>query len=321
MTTALIPQDEEARAPLAAVLAQAQDYVRHAKAAATWRAYQSDWRDFERWCLAHTLAPMPAAPQTVALYLSDLAQRCKVSTLQRRLAAISQVHQAVGVVSPSSAGPVRLVMAGIRRAKGTAQTAKAPVVTATLQAMLRTLPDRLIGQRDRALLLVGFAGALRRSELVGLDVGDITFPREGMVITLRRSKNDQEGQGRTIGIPLGANPDTCPVRAVEAWLQAARITSGPVFRAITRHGQLRPGRLSDKAVALIVKRAAQAAGLDPRAYAGHSLRAGLATAAAAAGVSERAIMNQTGHKSVAVARRYIRAGSLFRENAAAAVGL
>ena len=321
MPDALIPHPAAPLAPLADVVDQAQAYVRQSKAASTWRAYAADWRDFERWCAAHDVPALPAAPQTVALYLTDLSQRCKVSTLQRRVSAISQAHQAAGAESPIRGGPVRLVMAGIRRAKGTAPTAKAPAVTATVQAMVSTLPAGLIGARDRALLLLGFAAALRRSEVVGLNVDDIAFPREGMVITLRRSKTDQEGQGRRIGIPLEANPDTCPVRALKAWYAAAGITEGPVFRAVNRHGQVRSGRLSDKAVALIVKRAAQAAGLDPKDYAGHSLRAGLATAAAAAGVSERAIMNQTGHKSVAVARRYIREGSLFRENAAAAVGL
>ncbi len=167
---------------------------------------------------------------------------------------------------------------------------------------------------------MGFAAALRRSELVGLDVGDVAFTREGLVISLRRSKTDQEGQGRKIGIPAGMHPATCPVKALRAWLGAAGLEDGPVFRPLTRGGAVRTGRLSDKAVARIVKRTAQAAGLDPNEYAGHSLRAGLATSAAAAGVSERAIMQQTGHKSIAVARRYIREGSLFRENAAGAVG-
>ena len=143
----------------------------------------------------------------------------------------------------------------------------------------------------------------------------------GLPYNIRRSKTDQEGAGRTVGLPYGSTPLTCPVRAYEDWLTASAITSGPLFRPITRHGTLRPRRLTDQSVALIVKRAATAAGLNPRDYAGHSLRAGLATAAAMAGVSERAIMAQTGHRSVLMVRRYIREGSLFRENAAAAVGL
>ena len=144
---------------------------------------------------------------------------------------------------------------------------------------------------------------------------------EGLVVTQRRGKTDQEGEGRKIGIPFGRSPETCPVRVVREWLAMVAIMSGSVFRSVNRHGQVQPGRLSDKAVALVVKRHAPAAGLDPARYAGHSLRAGLATAAAAAGASERSIMNQTGHRSVAMVRKYIRDGQLFREHAAAAVGL
>ncbi len=321
MSTAITPQSAGAISPLADVAEQAKDYARGAKAPNTRRAYAADWRDFVSWCAAHDLPSLPAAPEAVALYLTALAERCKVSTLQRRISAISQAHQAAQLEPPTRSLAVRTVMAGIRRAKGTAQAGKAAAVTDTIRMMVGTLPSSLLGLRDRALLLLGFAAALRRSELVGLDVGDVAFTREGLVITLRRSKTDQEGQGRTIGIPPGANAATCPVRALKAWLKAAGIEEGPLFRPITRHGRIAASRLSDKAVALVVKRTAQAAGLDSAMFAGHSLRAGLATSAAAAGVSERAIMAQTGHRSVAIARRYIREGSLFRENAAAAVGL
>ena len=212
-------------------------------------------------------------------------------------------------------------MSGIRRTKGTAQRGKAPAVTSVVRAMVEGAPDRLLGLRDRALLLLGFAGAFWRSELVALDVEDLEFTAAGLVVTQRRSKTDQEGEGRKVGIPYGANPDTCPVRAVREWLDEAAVTLGPVFRSVNRHGQVQPGRLSDKAVALVVKRHAPAAGVDPARYAGHSLRAGLATAAAAAGASERSIMNQTGHRSLPTLRRYIRDGQLFRDNAAAAAGL
>lgn len=214
-----------------------------------------------------------------------------------------------------------MVWAGIRRTKGVAQQGKAPAVTADVRAMVAALPDTLLGLRDRAILLLGFAGAFRRSELVDLDREDLEIGSEGITATLRRSKTDQEGEGRKIGIPYGVRPETCPVRAILAWLDAAGIEDGPMFRSVNRHGQLQPGRLSDKAVALVVKRQAQACGLDPARYAGHSLRAGLATSAAAAGVQERTFMAQTGHRSEKMVRRYIREGSLFRENAAAAVGL
>ena len=300
---------------------QARDYARQAKSHNTRRAYASDWDDFARWCQPYGFVPLPAKPETVALYLTALADALKPSTLGRRLATISQVHQVAGHETPTTAAPVRLVWAGIRRAKGTDQHGKAPAVTPELRRMVDTLEDSLIGVRDRALLLIGFAGAFRRSELVGLDVKDVHCGHDGLTVFIRKSKTDQEGQGRKVGIPYGSHPHTCPVRAYAGWLEKCGLTEGPVFRSVTRHGKLQPGRLSDRAVALIVKRAAEKAGLDPDKYAGHSLRAGLATSAAQAGVSERSIMAQTGHKSVVVARRYIRDGSLFRDNAAAQVGL
>jgi integrase len=169
--------------------------------------------------------------------------------------------------------------------------------------------------------LLGFAGAFRRSELVGLDIEDCAFGKDGLTITLRRSKVDQTGVGRKIGIPYGSNPETCPVRTVQAWIEQASITGGPLFRSINRHGQLKPGRLSGLDVARIVKKLVKRAGLDSAKYAGHSLRAGHATSAAIAGASERSIMNQTGHRSVQMVRRYIRDGSLFRENSAGKLGL
>lgn len=318
--TSVMEQGQVAMQP--GLARQAHDYAAHSRAANTQRAYRNDWHDFTSWCKTQGLQPLPAAPQTIALYLTARAETHRVSSLQRRLSAISQAHQAAGFPPISTREePLHSVWMGIKRAKGTAQEGKAPVVTEDLRRMVATLPDSLLGIRDRALLLLGFAGAFRRSELVNLDVADVNMTRDGVIITLRRSKTDQEGQGQKIGIPYGSNPATCPVRALEAWLEASGITEGPLFRPINRHGQLQDKRLSDKAVALVVKRQAEAAGLDPSKYSGHSLRAGLATAAAAAGASERAIMRQTRHRSVLMVRRYIRDGSLFRENAAAMVGL
>ncbi|MFN3649728.1 MAG: site-specific integrase [Armatimonadota bacterium] len=316
-----IVRSEEAATALASLAGQARDYIGQAKAENTLRAYRADWRDFTAWCERAELSALPAAPQTVALYLTDRAETCKVSTLQRRLSAISQVHEVAGYGSPTKSSPVRLVWQGIRRAKGVAQQGKAPAVTADIRSMVAALPAGALGVRDRAILLVGFAGAFRRSELVGLDRGDVELTRPGVTVTLRRSKTDQEGQGRKLGIPYGSRPDTCPVRALLEWLEVSAIVEGPLFRPLNRHGGILEGRLSDKAIARVVKRAAEAAGLDPTRYSGHSLRAGLATSAATAGVSERAIMQQTGHRSVGMVRRYIREGCLFRENAAASVGL
>lgn len=304
-----------------------------AKADNTKKAYKRDWDHFMEWCSSYNVAYLPADPNVVANYVTDLKEhRYKASTIQRRLSAISQAHQMAGYDSPTKTNVVRIVWAGVRREIGTAQKGKSPAVIDDVRLMVNSLPDTLLGVRDRALLLVGFAGAFRRSELVSLNVDDVEITREGLVVYLRKSKTDQEGEGRKIGIPYGSHPDTCPVRALEDWLEEADIQSGPLFRALNRHGQIlgerrdKNGRhyserLSDKAVARVVKRTAEAAGLDSTKYAGHSLRAGLATSAAVAGVSERAIMAQTGHKSVNMVRRYIREGNLFRENAAASVGL
>jgi integrase len=307
-----------ALAPLAEA---AREYMAGAKAAATKRAYSADWRDFRSWCSLRAVPSLPAAPQTVVLYLTELSATRKVSTLVRRLSAISQAHQVAGFESPAQSAAARTLMAGIRRAKGTAPVVKAPTLIEDIRAMLATLPAGLSGTRDRALLLTGFAGAFRRSELVALDHADLEFNARGLVVTLRRSKTDQEGHGRKVALPYGSTFETCPVRSMQAWLEESGITDGPLFRAINRHGQMQSGRLSGVAVARIVKRCIGAAGLDPSNYSGHSLRSGFATTAAIAGASERAIMNQTGHQSTKMVRRYIRDGNLFRDNAAAKLGL
>ena len=300
---------------------EAHGYLAQAKADNTRRAYKADWNDFEAWCRERGLSALPAAPETLAVYLTALARTRKTGTLRRRLSAISQAHRAAAQDSPTSHESVRALWAGIRRAKGLAQQGKAPALVEQVRAMCESLPPDLLGTRDRALLLLGFAGALRRSELVALDVSDLQATAAGLVVTIRRSKTDQEGAGRKVGIPRGTSKQTCPVRSVGAWLQAAGIKEGALFRPISRHGQVRESRLSGQSVALVVKRRAQAAGLEAQRLSGHSLRAGLATSAAMAGASERSIMSQTGHKSVQMVRRYIREGSLFRDNAAASLGL
>jgi site-specific recombinase XerD len=302
-------------------LEQAREFARQSKAENTLRGYRADWRDFCGWCDAHALSPLPASPETVAAYIADCAGRLKVGSIQRRLNAIAEAHKATGLDSPTSTGMVRNTLKGIRRALGTATAPKAPTLTDDIRAMVDATDAGIIGARDRALMLLGFAGAFRRSELVGLDIADCAFGKDGLTVTLRRSKTDQDGAGRKIGIPYGANPETCPVRTVQAWLAEAGADAGPLFRSINRHGQVQAGRLSGIDVARVVKKLAVRAGLDAAKYAGHSLRAGHATSAAIAGASERSIMKQTGHRSVQMVRRYIRDGSLFRENSAGKLGL
>jgi integrase len=307
--------------PLADIANRASEFAHQSKASNTLRAYRADWSNFVEWCKAHNQGALPADPETVALYVTDISTTHKPGTLTRRLSAISQAHQIAGIESPTSSAKVRLVMAGIRRSKGTSQKAKTPVLVEDLRRMVASLPDGLLGVRDRALLLIGFSGAFRRSELVALNFADAAFTREGLVVTIRRSKTDQEGEGRKIGLPYGSHVETCPIRSLQEWLEKSAITEGPLFRPINRHGQMASIRLSAAAVAKIVKKYAKAVGLNATEFAGHSLRSGLATSAAMAGASERSIMNQTGHRSVNMVRRYIRDGSLFRENAAAVVGL
>jgi integrase len=302
-------------------LQQVRDFIRASKAESTIRGYRADWRNFCGWCESHGVNPLPASPETVASYIANCAGRLKVGSIQRRLNAIAEAHKAVGLDSPIHHAMVANTMKGIRRTLGTAPAQKAPTLTDDVRAMIDSTDAGIIGARDRALVLLGFAGAFRRSELVTLEVEDCAFGKDGLTITLRRSKTDQDGAERKIGIPYGSNPETCPVRTIQAWLEIADINSGPLLRSINRHGQVRAGRLSGIDVARVVKKLAERAGLDAAKYGGHSLRAGHATSAAIAGASERSIMKQTGHRSVQMVRRYIRDASLFRENSAGKLGL
>jgi len=302
-------------------LEQVREYIRASKAENTLRGYQSDWRDFRAWCESHWLCPLPASAETVASYIAECAGRLKVGSVQRRLNALAEAHKAVGLESPTHGPIVANTMRGIRRTKGTAPAQKAAALTDDIRAMIDASDAGIIGARDRALILLGFAGAFRRSELIGLDVEDCTFGKDGLTVTLRRSKTDQQGAGRKIGVRPVWYPETCPVRVLQAWMEQAGIVTGPLFRSINRHGQVQPGRLAGIDVARIVKKLVERAGLDADKYAGHSLRAGHVTSAAIAGASERSIMNQTGHRSVQMVRRYIRDGSLFRENSAGKLGL
>lgn len=309
--------------PLDRLEQQAREFIEGAKAENTRRAYRSDWRHFEAWCRLQGLEPLPARPETVTLYVTALAADHKPASLTRKLTSITKAHQAAGVPSPATMqhAVVSEAMKGIRRALGTAQPGKEPLLTADLLAMLDALDDGLLGTRDRALLLVGFAGGFRRSEIAQLDVEDISETEDGLVIRVRRSKTDPEGKGATVALPYGSAAATCPVRSYHAWIAAASIATGPVFRAVDRHGRIARNRLDSGSIARIVKWAAGAAGLDPAVYAGHSLRAGFATQAFLNGVAEVSIMRQTRHKSLNTLRKYIRDRSLFRDNPAAKLGL
>jgi integrase len=304
-------------APLAKLVDRARNYAADSRAGSTKKAYLSDFRSFEAWCGSQGVVAMPARPELVALYataLADVGRR--VSTIERAVTAIAQVHRARGVDWPRSHPALTEVLAGIRRRLGTAPVQKAPVVDQKLVALLEAAGGGLAGDRDRALLALGWFGAFRRAELVSLDAGDVVRGDEGLVVTLRRSKGDQEAHGATKGIPYASLPAVCPVRALARWLDASGLTQGPLFRGIDRHGHLQAERLHPCSVARIVKRCAERAGLDPEKFAGHSLRAGFATTAAKRGKSLDAIMRQTLHRSERVARMYIRHAKLFDDNAA-----
>ena len=328
------------------LVAQAETYISAARAPNTVRGYESDWRHFTGWCARHHAPSLPADPRLVALYLTALAEGRRdgtvwierprrVTTLDRRLSAIRHFHRAAGHELDTRDPVLRDTWRGIRRSLGVAPRGKAPTVTEFLRAMVDTLPMSPSGVRDRALLLVGFAGAFRRSELVAIDHAHCARHRDGIIITIPFSKTDQEGRADEVGLPYGAHPETCPVRALTDWISLAEITGGPVFRPITRHDHIAPTRLTDRGVALVIKRAVAAArdaaigrgnaalaeSMDPARYAGHSLRAGFITSAAAAGVSESDIMRQSRHKRGDTLRKYIRHATVFRQNAAAKVGL
>ncbi len=294
----------------------ARGFAQESRARRTRAAYRLAFGQFAGWCEERRLVALPAAPETVALYLADRAGAGrKVATVELDAAAIGAAHQAAGHTSPRAHAAVKAVLAGIRRTVGVAPSQKRPALASDVRAMAGALPETLQGTRDRALLLLGFSGGFRRSELVALDVEDLTFGEDGLTVLLRRSKTDQEAEGRKVGVPFSSGPASCPVRAVRAWIQAAHIERGPVFRPVTG-AHVPEARLSDKAVARLVKRQAAAVGLDPAGFSGHSLRAGLCTSAAKAGRSERSIMRTTGHKTSRTLGRYIRDVELFADCAA-----
>ena len=289
------------------------ELVRQSIAPSTRIAYDSDLRHFTAWG-----GSLPASSATIASYIAAHAGVLAVATITRRVATLSKAHQAMGEQNPCQAALVKATLRGLRRKQGTAQKQAKPLLKDELFVVLDAMGDSTKDVRDRALLLLGFAGGFRRSELVGLDVADIEIVRQGIIITLRYSKTDQEGAGRKIGIPHGRTQH-CPVAAVTAWLDRAGITQGAVFCPVTRYGHLQPLRLSGDAVSEVIRERLAAVGLNPEGYSGHSLRAGFATSAAQAGVSTFKIRAQTGHSSDAMLNRYVRDGELFVGNAAGAM--
>jgi site-specific recombinase XerD len=303
-------------ATLGPELEEAACYARVEKAEATRRAYRSDFALFRSWCEAKRVPALPAAPEAVAAFLAGEANRgTKTSTIGRRLAAIRYAHKLAGHEPPTNSEAVKATVRGIRRTARSSPTRKAPATANKVLAMVAKADTELKGLRDRALLLLGFAGAFRRSELVALNVADLEFCDGGLRVTIRKSKTDQEGLGATIAIARGST--ACPVDAVGAWIRAAAIVDGPLFRPVTRTGKMSARRLSARAVAELVKCYARRAGLKAADFSGHSLRSGFLTSAAVQGASIFKMMDVSRHKSVDTLRGYVRDAEMFRDHAGA----
>jgi len=313
-----LPETQQPLLPVHLV-ERAREYARASKSDGTIRTYTSVWRCFTTWCESQGVTPCPATPDTIVAYVVDQAERLKPQSVKKHLAAISQAHLTAGYESPVQHQSVRLVMQGLRRTKGVASAPKKALRVEHIRKMVSIIPDTLVGIRDRAIVLVGFVAGMRRSEIVGLDVEDIAFEPEGAVLTIKKSKRDQEGKGRQVAVPFGHHEKTCPVRALRAWLAASGVTQGPIFIRLDPDGEGQ--RLDGRAVAHVVQRAARRAGLDPSMFAGHSLRRGFCTESARAGASESEIARTTGHTSMAVLRGYIEQGTLFTETAASKLDL
>ena len=293
-------------------------YAAASRAASTRLIYDADWQRFQTWCAARGVPPLPADPVVVARFCAGEAEAGRApATITRRLAAIGWAHKLAGLKPPQHAdggGAIAEVMAGIRRSRSAPPAQKAAADADMLRDMLRACSgDRLRAVRARAVLAIGFAGALRRSELVAIRVEDIRRDAEGIRVVIRRSKADQEGEGAVVAIPHGAR--LRPVAALDTWLAAARVAEGFMFRRIGRAGQVTDEPMSDRAVARLVQAVAKAAGYDPALFGGHSLRAGFITSAARTGASIFKIQEISRHRSLQVLAGYVRDAQVYRDHA------
>jgi len=280
--------------------------LKSSKAENTLRAYKADYKDFAQFCIKNGLKPMPSQPKIITLYLTHLSKHCKFSTLKRRLASISVMHKISGHYIDVKHPMITENLMGIKRILGSYQKAKKPILINDLKLIVKAIDkdkNEKNRYKNRALILIGFSGGFRRSELVAIDYEDLDFVSEGVKIFVKRSKTDQSGEGMTKGIPYFSNPEYCPVTSLKKWIEKIGINSGKIFD------------MSDRSVALIIKKYTSLAGLDPNKYAGHSLRSGFATSTAELGAEERSIMAMTGHKTTQMVRRYIQEANLFKNNA------
>ena len=293
--------------------------LKNSKANNTLRAYKSDFKDFGIFCSKHGLNSLPTEPKIVSLYLTHLSKNSKISTLRRRLVSISMVHKLKGHYLDTKHPIIVENLMGIRRIKGSIQKGKKPILINHLKSIINVINEKKIDEikkyRDKSLILIGFGGGFRRSELISIDYEDLEFVTEGLKITIKKSKTDQFGEGMTKGLPYFTNETYCPVFNLKKWLEISKIKSGPIFRGFSKGLLLKNKRLSDQSVVLLIKEYLNLAGIDNRNFAGHSLRSGFATVAAESGADERSIMAMTGHKNTQMVRRYIRDANLFKNNA------
>ena len=285
----------------------------------TLRAYKSDFKDFRGFCAKHGFNSLPTEPKVVSLYLTHLSKNSKISTLRRRLVSIGMVHKLKGHYLDTKHPIIIENLLGIKRVKGSYQKGKKPILINHLKSIINVIDEQKIDEikkaRDKALLLVGFAGGFRRTELISIDHEDLEFVNEGVKIIIKRSKTDQFGEGMTKGLPYFSNQKYCPVNNLKKWLELSNIKSGPIFRRFAKGSVLTNYRLTDQSVVLIIKIYLNLAGIENKNYSGHSLRSGFATVAAESGADERSIMTMTGHKTTQMVRRYIREANIFKNNA------
>ena len=294
--------------------------LQSSKAKNTVRAYKSDFKDFGIFCAQNGFKSIPSEPKIVSLYLTHLStNEVKISTIKRRLVSIGVIHKLKGHYLDTKHPMIIENILGIKRRKGSIQIGKKPLLINNLKLIINVIDknnyEDLKKLRDRSIILMGFSGGFRRNEIVSLDCDDLDFVAEGLKISLKRSKTDQFGEGSVKGLPYFDNTQYCPVLSLKNWIEASKISSGPLFRRFSKGSKLTENRLTDQTVALLIKKYLKLAGIDNKNYSGHSLRSGFATVAAESGANERNIMAMTGHKSTEMVRRYIKEANLFKNNA------
>ncbi len=293
--------------------------LKSSKANNTLRAYKSDFKDFLAFCAKHGLNSLPTEPKIVSLYLTHLSKTSKISTLRRRLVSIAMIHKLKGHYLDTKHPIIIENLMGIKRVKGSIQKGKKPILINHLKLIINAINEQNIDEikktRDKTIILVGFGGGFRRSELTSIDHDDLEFVPEGVKISIKKSKTDQFGEGMTKGLPYFNKEEYCPVTNLKKWLELSNIKSGAIFRRFIKGSILKNDRLTDQSVVLIIKDYLKLAGIENTNYSGHSLRSGFATVAAESGADERSIMAMTGHKTTQMVRRYIREANIFKNNA------